>query len=141
MKFSVTTYPGYNQPGNGQHPTELIMAVTGKEGACVWRLATGLSPVGSYPSQNPDGPLLYGANVSPPHGMGFCAHSELNERTMHDNESSTSGSCDFLEGRACVCEYSYALDKHFSTAFACEGFTGVERLLREEYTKLYGVAE
>jgi len=97
--------------------------------------------MGPWPSMDPDSNMLAGVNIARPMGMGFVAHSELNERTAHEEDYTMNDSCEFLEGRPCVCDYQYSLDNQFTQAFACEGFSGVERILTEHYVRHYGVSE
>lgn len=139
MKFDIRTYNGWNSK-DGRHSVELVMAVIGTEGAMVWRLALGITPLGHFNyTTEPNITSLYNVYTSSPHDMGLAAHSELNERTMHDSESFVTDSCEFLEGRACVCDYHTGLaGSRLLPAFACEGFDGVRKVLEEEYTKHYG---
>ncbi|QWY83497.1 hypothetical protein [Rhizobium phage RHph_X2_28B] len=141
-EFRVRTYNGYNKEKYGQHPTELVFSVTGSEGAMVWRLSTGITPkTGPYTSggsKERNLEALYNVNINGPTDMGLCAHSELNERTVHD-DSPISESCEFLEGRACVCDYQTGLaGKELFPAFACEGFDGVKKILEQKYREHYG---
>lgn len=135
--MKITSFNGYNDE-SGQHPTELCFAVSGRRGAVVWRLNTGLAPAGHWPSRFADGLLLYKCNVSYPSTMGVTAHSELDENTVHAENYDMSEECEFLDGRACVCTYSRHLTSDFTSTFACEGIPGVERLLTEIYTEHYG---
>lgn len=138
MRFDIRTYKGYNVKEHGQHSTELVLSVTGEEGAMVWRLSTGLGPTGPWPSPDTSGPLLYGVNLSPPMGMGVAAHSELTPHNASEESYKISDSCEFLNGRACVCDYSKGLDEDLMKAFACDGFEGAERRLTELYIDHYG---
>lgn len=140
-EFRVTTYPGWNEPLKGQHSVELVMALYGTEGAMVWRLALGISPRGTYPSRDGNLSLLYGVNFGGITDMGLAAHSELTEKTALDDDATMSDVCEFLDGRACVCDYQTGLaGKDLFPAFACEGFKGVERILTERYVEHYGKA-
>jgi hypothetical protein len=84
------------------------------------------------------GPLCMGVNLSHPTGMGVSAHSELTTETAHEEEWRIHESCEYREGRACVCNYSRADDKEFTVAFACEGIPGVQRELHKLYVEHYG---
>jgi hypothetical protein len=136
-KFNVTTLPGYNIAGRGQHSVELVMSLTGSKGVFVWRLALGIGPIGPYPSHNPDYNIMYGVNINPPCDMGLSAHSELSIENASEEDYRIHDSCEYLEGRACCCDYSQALTG-LMPVFACEGFSGVERVLRERYAEHYG---
>jgi hypothetical protein len=138
MKFAVTTYPGWNEAGKGQHSTELVCSVTGTEGAMVWRLSTGMIPAGPYPSNDKYSNLLEKVNKTFPSSMGLAAHSELSMKNASTSNYSITDSCEFLEGRACVCDLSRNLTSDFTQAFACEGFEGVRKLLETEYIAHYG---
>lgn len=138
-EFRILTYPGYNIAGQGQHSVELVMALIGSEGAMVWRLALGIAPEGRYPSSSDHSRLLYGVNFHTPTDMGLSAHTELTEKTMHEEDNTITSSCEFLEGRACVCDYSTGLaGKELLPAFACEGFAGVQKILETKYREHYG---
>jgi len=140
MKFETRTYNGWNDK-DGRHPVELVMAVIGIEGAMVWRLALGIYPTGPRYTHTSEHNItsIYKVLVGPPTDMGLTAHSELNGRTKHDTESPTNDSCEFLEGRACVCDYYTGLaGSRLLPAFACEGFDGVRKVLETEYAKHYG---
>lgn len=141
LKFETRTYPGYNTKQNGRHPTELVMAVIGDRGAMVWRMATGVTPIGYHTSSfdRSHSYTLYHFEGSEPSDMGLCAHSELNERTMRDTESSVTASCEWFEGRACVCDFYTGLaGEELFPAFAAEGFDGVKRVLTRYYREYYG---
>ena len=137
-EFRILTYPGYNVAGNGQHGTELVMAVVGSRGALVWRLNTGIRPVGPYPSHNLDSVLLEGVNFSSPMSMGIAAHSELDTTTASEADYKIHDNCEFLGGRACVCDYQEYSTKEPMIAFACEGFDGVRKVLERKYLEHYG---
>lgn len=69
--------------------------------------------------------------------MGVSAHSEMTLENCTGEHIITDG-CDYLEGRACVCTYwTGSRDKELFTAFACEGFAGVERILTTIYKEHY----
>lgn len=137
-EFRTGTYPGYNKPGKGQHGTEIYFALIGSEGAIVWRLNTGIAPIGPYRSQDEDANLLYGVNQSYPLSRGIAAHSELTSRTATAEDHMITDKCEFLSGRACVCDYQEYSTKEPMMAFACEGFDGVRKVLEKKYREHYG---
>lgn len=137
-EFRIGTYPGYNEPGKGQHSTEIYCALIGSEGAIVWRLSTGIAPIGPYRSQDEDANLLEGVNKSYPNSMGIAAHSELTSRTAAAEDHMITDKCEFLSGRACVCDYQEFITKEPTRAFACEGFDGVRKVLEKKYLEHYG---
>lgn len=140
-EFRTLTYPGWNKPGIGQHSVELCFALIGEQGAIVWRLALGIAPIGVYPTRGGSHNItaLYNINTSEPCDMGLSAHSELNERTMHDDSLTGTDSCEFLQGRACVCDmYTGLAGAELMPAFACEGFDGVRKILERKYLEHYG---
>jgi hypothetical protein len=137
-EFRITSQKGWNTEKNGQHSTEIHFALLGEHGAMVWQLSTGIAPEGKWPSSNRDGPLLHGVNLGSPMGMGLFAHAELNEKTATETEYSINDSCEYLDGRACVCNYARYVDKDLMQAFACEGFDGVRAVLEKEYKEHYG---
>lgn len=129
MTFAVTAFPGWNGP-NGQHCTELVFSWTGPKGAVVWRMTTGISPAGQWGTAD----ILTGTNLREPSGMGFSFHEELTQENASAENYELNDKCEFLDGRACVCRYSTGmLDKQFFTAFACDGFDGVEQILSTKY--------
>lgn len=137
--FKITSTPGYNKT-HGQHPTELVFLLSGPHGVIQWRFSTGLSPLGNWPSADTYGPLCMDCNLSPPQGMGVASHSELTEANAHEEDYNITEGCEYLEGRTCVCDYSRAIDSDLTSAFACEGIPGVERILTKIYTEHYGEA-
>lgn len=137
-EFRTGTYPGYNKPDNGQHGTEIYFALIGSEGAMVWRLNTGIAPIGQYRSQDEHAPLLEGVNKSYPRSTGIAAHSELTSRTATAEDYMITDKCEFLSGRACVCDYQTFISKEPMMAFACEGFDGVRKVLEKKYLEHYG---
>lgn len=140
MKFEITSTPGYNTPRDeyGQHSTELLFALSGYRGTFVWRLSTGLTPLGPCPSMDDFGPICMGVNLSRAMGMGVSAHSELTLATAHEEGYRIHESCEYREGRACVCDYARSSDKEFIVAFACEGIPGVQKELHKLYVEHYG---
>jgi hypothetical protein len=136
MTFTVTTFPGWNTP-NGQHSVELVMALKGAKGAMVWRLALGISPIGYWPSVDTSGPSLYRVNLSSPYDMGLTAHSELSLDNASEEDYKISETCEYLEGRACCCDYQQFITGLMSI-LAAEGFAGIERELRKRYAEHYG---
>jgi hypothetical protein len=136
--FRVTSTPGYNTEKHGQHGAELNFTLRGKQGAIVAHIHTGISPLGSWPSRESYGPTCEGVNLSHANSMGIFAHSELNERTASDTESPMVEKCDWLEGRACVCDGQWYSQTDTMKAFACEGFDGVKRVLEGLYEHHYG---
>lgn len=142
LTFRVLTYPGYNKSGSGRHATELVMAVVGPAGAITWRMTTGVTPKHEYgerPSTvDSNATKLYGVLFDAPSDMGVSAHSEMTIDNCSEDHPITEG-CEFLSGRACVCDYYTGLKgSELFPAFACEGFTGVERILTEIYEDHYG---
>lgn len=70
--------------------------------------------------------------------MGISAHSEMTIENCAGGEFPVTDNCDYLSGRACVCTYWTGMkDKELMTAFACEGFAGVERILTQTYKEHY----
>jgi len=136
--FLVTSTPGYNTEKNGRHGTELNFILRGDQGAIVAHINTGITPLGHWSSMESYGPACEGVNLSNPSSMGIFAHSELNERTASDTESPMNEKCDWLEGRACVCDGQWYAQTGVMKAFACEGFDGVKRVLEEFYEQHYG---
>lgn len=141
MRFEITSTPGYNRKEFGQHPTELNFLLHGEEGTLVWRLSTGISPKGHYPSMDSHGPLLEGVNLSSPMSFGLVTHSELTDKNADAVDYNINDKCEYRNGRACVCDYSRASTPEITQAFACEGIPGVERELRKVYLEHYGVEE
>ena len=136
--FRVTSTPGYNTEKYGQHGTELNFTLRGEQGAIVAHINTGIAPLGHWPSSESFGPTCESVNLSHASSMGIFAHSELNERTASDTESSMNEKCDWLEGRACVCDGQWYAQTETMKAFACEGFDGVKRVLEGLYERHYG---
>lgn len=136
--FRVTSTPGYNTEKFGQHGTKLNFILRGEQGAIVAHINTGIAPLGHWPSRENYGPTCEDVNLSDARSMGIFAHSELNERTASDTESPMVEKCDWLEGRACVCDGQWYSQTGVMKAFACEGFDGVKRVLEELYEHHYG---
>lgn len=136
--FFITSTPGYNIKKIGQHGTRLNFTLRGEQGAIVAHINTGVAPLGYWPSKEDYGPVREGVNLSHAITMGVFAHSELNERTASDTESPMVEKCDWLEGRACVCDGQWYTQTDVMKAFACEGFDGVKRVLEALYEQHYG---
>ena len=134
LKFDIRTMSGYNTKEHGQHPTEITMSVVGTSGAIVWRYSTGVTPSGPY--GRPE--ILTGTNLREPSALGVSAHSEMTQENCADLNNVITDNCEYLEGRACVCTYwTGGRDKELMTAFACEGFAGVEKILTTVYKEHY----
>lgn len=70
--------------------------------------------------------------------MGVSAHSEMTQENCADLNNVITDGCDYLSGRACVCTFwTGSKDKELMTAFACEGFAGVEKILTTIYKEQY----
>lgn len=138
MKFSVSTFKGYNEPGNGRHATELVMAVVGEHGAIVWRMTTGVTPYSPVTGYNSGYELLYDVCLDRPGCVGLSAHSEMTMENTSEPDNVITENCEYLSGRACVCTmFTGMKGKELFKAFACEGFQGVEAILTREYKEHY----
>lgn len=136
--IKVLSFRGYNDHKIGQHPTELAFYIRGPRGAVAWVFPTGIAPTGKYPSLDVNGPLLDRVNISFPSKGSISAHEELTLSNASTEEVNLNSSCEYLEGRACVCCYSTTLDPRVIKRFACEGIPGVEEELKVIYSEVYG---